>query len=232
MSAASQDTSQWLSVTEETLFMHDGIVRVSDLVELPIDMGTATGEEDQELVSFDSKSPEELCERLLAVCGNQNNSYTRLLEYRLSALKGLWKAQLQIAHDEDTDRETSTREETIQMLKKQGIWKEPDPASFSTRVSLLLVLPLIQSQSKYDPTLGGITAELLLSCLRDCAPLSLSKEPVDCLNGLERLLCNWLEGDGAQIPPVSETVQRQNAASTLVALACARYVKTNNIHLM
>lgn len=219
MSVSSQDTSQWLSVTEETLFMHDGIVRVSDLVELPLDIGSNT--EEQELISFDSKSPQELSERLLAVCGNQNNAYTRLLEYRLSAVKGLWKAQIQVAQDEENERENASKEETIALLKRQGIWKEVEPAPFSTRVSLLLVLPLIQSQSKYDPSLTGITAEMLLNCLRDCTPLSLNKEPGDCLNGIETLLCGWLE-DGTPQNTLNDK-QSCNAASALVALASARY---------
>ena len=218
MASNVQDSAQWLSVSEETLFMHDGLMRVSDLVDLPIDVNSRTEDEGQEMVSFESKNPDELSETLKSVCGTQNNAYTRLLEYRLSALRGLWNAQMQVAQDEELEKESTNQDETISMLKKQGLWKEHDSASFSTRVSLLLVLPLIQSQSKLDSSLGGITAELLLNCLRDCPPLSLNKEPSDCLNGIESLLCNWLEQSNIE----SNVGQRKNAASALVALAAAR----------
>ena len=225
MSTSGQDNSQWLSVTEETLFLHDGLIRVTDLVELPHDVNSSH-EGEHEVVNFDSKSPVELSERLMHVCGTQNNAYSRLLEYRLNALRGYWDAQHQIALEEQTEKDSTTQEETVALLKKHGLWKEPEQASFSTRVSLLLVLPLLQSQSKVDPALCGVTAELLLSCLQDCPPLSLTKEPGDCLNGLESLLSGWLcekdeHGTNSQ-ETVSDTRQRLNAASALVALACAR----------
>lgn len=227
MASHVQDNSQWLSVTEETLFLHDGLLRVTDLVELPRDVNTVN-ELDREVISFDSKSPFELSDKLKTVCGTHNNAYTRLLEYRLNALKGLWNAQKQISLGEQSERNESTHEETIALLKKQGLWKEVEQASFSTRVSLLLVLPLLHSQSKFDPSLCGVTAELLLTCLRDCPPLSLTKEPADCLNGLENLLCGWLgELRDTTLPKlkgVGDPAQKVNAASALIALACARLV--------
>ncbi|XP_014109260.1 PREDICTED: probable E3 ubiquitin-protein ligase HECTD4 isoform X5 [Pseudopodoces humilis] len=101
-------------------------------------------------------------------------------------------------------------------------------------MGLLLVFPLIQSQSRTDPSLCNITAEVLLNCLRDCQPLSLTKEPADCLNGIESLLCSWLEDtapSGQHIP----YKQKENAAAALVALACARgSLKTfvHTVHLL
>ena len=227
MSGGGQDTSQWLSVTEETLFLHDGLIRVTDLVELPHDVNN-THDGDHEVVNFDSKSPVELSERLMHVCGTQNNAYSRLLEYRLNALRGFWDAQNQIALEEQTEKDGTTQEETVALLKKHGLWKEPEQASFSTRVSLLLVLPLLRSQSKSDPALCGVTAELLLNCLQDCPPLSLTKEPGDCLNGLESLLSGWL-CDEEQAH--GDSRQKINAASALVALACARFVISQSLCL-
>ena len=220
MASVGQDILQWLSVTEETLFLHDGLSRVSDLVELPHDVSADNRQgEDTELINFDSKDPDKLCERLRAVCGNQNNAFARLLEYRLNALRGLWNAQLQCSMENQNDRDGSNNGETMSILRKQGFWRDPEQASFSTRISVLLVLPLLQSQSKFDPQICGTTANLLGMYLQDCPPLSLYKEASDCLNGIEDLLSGWLgEGDGS----IKDPQQRQTVATALVALACAR----------
>ncbi|XP_025090246.1 probable E3 ubiquitin-protein ligase HECTD4 isoform X2 [Pomacea canaliculata] len=239
MAVSNSDTCQWLSVTEETLFLHDGLLRVTDLVELPQDIENVSGSEN-EVVSFDSKNPEELSSKLLAVCGTQNSAFNKLLEYRLNALKGLWKTQRQIAKEEQIEKESpASHEETINLLKKQGLLKDPEQASFSTRISLLLILPLLQSQSKADPDLCGVTAGVLLNCLKDCAPLSLAKEPSDCLKGLESLLSSWLgerSSDGRGFEnTVQDKAQRENAASALVALSCARgHLQTfiHTVHLL
>uniref|UniRef100_A0A8D0KTR4 HECT domain E3 ubiquitin protein ligase 4 n=1 Tax=Strix occidentalis caurina TaxID=311401 RepID=A0A8D0KTR4_STROC len=186
------------------------------------------------ILTFETKNPTELAERLRSVCGNQSNAYARLLEYRLNALRGLWNAQRQLALEEQHDRESSGDEEALALLKRQGLLQQPEQAPFTSRMGLLLVFPLIQSQSRTDPSLCNITAEVLLNCLRDCQPLSLTKEPADCLNGIESLLCSWLEdtsASGQQIP----YKQKENAAAALVALACARgSLKTfvHTVHLL
>ncbi|RXN23820.1 putative E3 ubiquitin- ligase HECTD4 isoform X1 [Labeo rohita] len=214
-----------------------------------------------EILTFETKNPVELAERLRAVCGNQSNAYTRLLEYRLNALRGLWGAQRQLALEEQQEHDGvvpgsagGADDETLALLKRQGFLQPQhhhhphhpsmpagtDQAPFTSRVGLLLVFPLLQSQTRHDPALCGVTAEVLLTCLRDCQPLSLGKEPADCLNGLERLLCSWLEEKSepegtAQARPLLTQQQRQNAAAALVALSCARgSLKTfiHTVHLL
>ena len=92
-------------------------------------------------------------------------------------------------------------------------------AGFASRVSLVLIFPIMKSLSRFDPTLSSEAASVLLECLRVYEPLSLSNEPLDCVYGLESLLHSWLasakesEGVGA--------TQVQNAASALVALSVA-----------
>ncbi|KAF4011687.1 hypothetical protein G4228_004098 [Cervus hanglu yarkandensis] len=234
--AAAADSAQWLSVKEETIFLHDGLIRVTDLAELPSEILGApeAADTDLEILTFETKNPTELAERLRSVCGNQSNAYARLLEYRLNALRGLWNAQRQLALEEQHERESSGDEETLALLKRQGLLQQPEQAPFTSRMGLLLVFPLIQSQSRIDPSLCNITAEVLLNCLRDCQPLSLTKEPADCLNGIETLLCSWLEetsDTGRHIPHK----QKENAAAALVALACARgSLKTfvHTVHLL
>uniref|UniRef100_A0A8C8HAD7 HECT domain-containing protein n=1 Tax=Oncorhynchus tshawytscha TaxID=74940 RepID=A0A8C8HAD7_ONCTS len=236
MGSGAVDSSQWLSVKEETIFLHDGLIRVTDLAELPSEIGVSEqGDTEQEILTFETKNPAELAERLRAVCGNQSNAYARLFEYRLNALRGLWGAQRQLALEEQQDREgAGGDEEALALLKRQGLLQQPEQAPFTSRVGLLLVFPLLQSQTRSDPALCGVTAEVLLSCLRDCQPLSLSKEPADCLNGLEGLLCSWLE-EGAPTYMFHAHRQRENAAAALVALACARgSLKTfiHTVHLL
>ncbi|KAK3804042.1 hypothetical protein RRG08_062412 [Elysia crispata] len=229
MASSNPESFQWLSITEESLFLHDGLLRVTDLVELPPNVETF-GSRDNEVVSFDSKDPEELSAKLLEICSTRNDAFSTILEYRLNALKGLWKAQKLSNQDDQADRDGSGQDEAIALLKKQGLIKDSDQAPFSTRISLLLILPLLQSQSKTDPTLCTVTSGVILACLRDCPPLSLAKEPSDCLNGLESLLCGWL-GEGELSSQTSYHAigesHRENAAAALVALACARgHVKT------
>ncbi|KAK7934210.1 hypothetical protein WMY93_005106 [Mugilogobius chulae] len=218
MGSGAVDSSQWLSVKEETIFLHDGLIRVTDLAELPSEIGVSEqGDTEQEILTFETKNPVELAERLRAVCGNQSNAYARLLE--------------QLALEEQQEREGTggADEETLALLKRQGLLQQPEQAPFTSR-----------SQTRSDPALCGVTAEVLLTCLRDCQPLSLSKEPTDCLNGLEALLCSWLE-DGfqelekSQPPSFHASRQRENAAAALVALACARgSLKTfiHTVHLL
>ncbi|KAM6318191.1 putative E3 ubiquitin-protein ligase HECTD4 isoform 4-T4 [Podargus strigoides] len=234
--AAATDSAQWLSVKEETIFLHDGLIRVTDLAELPSEIiGVAEpGDTELEILTFETKNPTELAERLRSVCGNQSNAYARLLEYRLNALRGLWNAQRQLALEEQHDRESSGDEEALALLKRQGLLQQPEQAPFTSRMGLLLVFPLIQSQSRTDPSLCNITAEVLLNCLRDCQPLSLTKEPADCLNGIESLLCSWLEDTSPSGQPIPYK-QKENAAAALVALACARgSLKTfvHTVHLL
>lgn len=222
----SAECTQWLSVTEESLFLHDGLLRVTDLVELPKDVEVCGSSRENEVVSFDTKIPEELSARLIELCGTRNNAFSTLQEYRLNALKGLWRAHkslnINIQEGEDNTQEDST---AIALLKKQGlIIKDYDQASFSTRISLLLILPLLQSQSKTDPQLCGVTSGVILTCLRDCPPLSLAKEPSDCLNGLESLLCGWLGEKNQEVTfdTAKDKQHQENAAAALIALACAR----------
>lgn len=48
-SAAAADSAQWLSVKEETIFLHDGLIRVTDLAELPSEIAGVAEPADTEL---------------------------------------------------------------------------------------------------------------------------------------------------------------------------------------
>lgn len=50
MGSGVVDSSQWLSVKEETIFLHDGLIRVTDLAELPSEIGVSEqGDTEQEV---------------------------------------------------------------------------------------------------------------------------------------------------------------------------------------
>lgn len=50
MGSGAVDSSQWLSVKEETIFLHDGLIRVTDLAELPSEIGVSEhGDTEQEV---------------------------------------------------------------------------------------------------------------------------------------------------------------------------------------
>lgn len=60
----------------------------------------------------------------MSVCATQSNTFAQLLEYRLNAILGLWKAH-NILAIEQTGRVTSlNNEETISLLKKQGLLQQ------------------------------------------------------------------------------------------------------------
>lgn len=52
MGSGALDSTQWLSVKEETIFLHDGLMRVADLAELPSELGVSEHGDTEQEVSF------------------------------------------------------------------------------------------------------------------------------------------------------------------------------------
>lgn len=52
MGSGAVDSSQWLSVKEETIFLHDGLIRVTDLAELPSEIGVSEQGDTEQEVGF------------------------------------------------------------------------------------------------------------------------------------------------------------------------------------
>lgn len=208
--AKTSDLWQWLAVSEDRLLLHDGLVRVADLVPVPNGV-TELGEEDYDLPVLDGKTPTELATIIQKECSTKNTVYASLIEYRRSALKGLWQAlkefEIKRASSAASESNTPTQSSTNQT------------GSFASRISLVLIFPMLKSLSAVDPGLSSETARILLESLRACEPLTLSSEPTDCIRGLESMLTSWLraameEGGG-------DSLLVQNAASALVALGVA-----------
>lgn len=197
-------------MTLDSLLLHDGLQRVTDLVELPADVQQGSGDQSVEIISFDSNNPHELAEQLKSFCSKRNLAYGQLLQYRLNAIVGLWRSQ------RDENKEESVGEREKENEEERSV---SESVPFTSRISLLLVFPLLEYESSTRPELRVRTSRLLLDCLSDYPPLALIREPKDCFSELEKLLCDWLdkEKDSGAAREEMETT-----AACLVALACAR----------
>lgn len=206
----SSDLWQWLAVNEERLLLHDGLVRLVDHIAVPSGVAEVS-EDDFGLPVLDGKNPAELAEIIRKECGTKTTTYVSLMEYRLNALRGLWQAVQEL----EQKRASSVGKEMGSSSHASG----SQGASFASRVSLVLIFPIMKSLSKFDPNLSSEAASILLESLRACEPLTLSNEPADCISGLENLLRSWLNTvqESADVP----VAQVQNAASALVALSVA-----------
>ena len=199
------------------LLLHDGLERVTDLVALPKKALEATEDDKQELDSFDETSPNELAEKLRAFCSNRSMAFTQLLEYRLNALIALWQAERKRNKNEGEEKRESGGEGATSST--------PTPAEtvpFTSRVSLLLLFPLLESQSEADRRVRSQTVALLANCLSEYEPLALLREPKDCVDGLERLLVAWLRKEREESDSKTEMAE---IAAAFVALSCARCEK-------
>jgi len=94
-------------------------------------------------------------------------------------------------------------------------------ASQAARLTLVLLMPLLESQSRIDASLCSATAMAMAGFLGQCEPGSLHDMPPDCLDGLQSLLHSWLScsGQGYTTLPGPQLMQ---IAHSLVALSFAR----------
>lgn len=153
------DLFQWLSLTEHDVLLHNGLLRATGLIPVPSGI-TYQSEEDRELPSFDGKTPDELASILDNQCSEQGASFANLMEYRLNALKGLWKARSQL-----TSLEASSKEQ-LPSTSQGGVQDDSNaaPQSFASVAALILVLPILRSLSKTDPMLSSDVAKVLQYC--------------------------------------------------------------------
>lgn len=158
------DLSQWLSLTEHDVLLHNGLLRATGLIPVPSGITYQT-EEDRELPSFDGKTPDELATILDHQCSEQGASFANLMEYRLNALKGLWKARGQL-----TSLEGSSKEQHLPSASQGGVQDDSNtgPQSFASVVALILVFPILRSLSKTDPSLSSDVAKVFQMFFSHC----------------------------------------------------------------
>lgn len=202
---------RWNCITEETLLLHDDLPRLADHIPIPSRVMVHRDDQDDEdygLPVMDGKSPLQLATIIHKECGACPTVLSSLMEYRFNALSCLWSALK--SSEQKTNSKRKEDSDGPQSAAKSGHGSE---GSFASRVSLLLLFPTLRSLSKIDPQLSQETTSILLETLRTCEPLSLSKEPVDTITGIEQLLSSWISG--------AKETELQTAASALVALTVA-----------
>ena len=241
----------WESLQENTLFTENGLKYAAELTEIPEDVQQLESSQGDG-VDFDLKSTQfsadETAKELQDLFASQTGPYARYFRFRQNALEKLWLKRDELKNNslsrscETTNSKLAELETTLNIVSKQKI-------GFSSRISLLLLIPLIKSHCKIDPSLAEHSGQVLFQCLKECPPNSLGDEPLSCITGLADLLSSWLPCNADEDVAVlnnEETsacsskqeeiqvkkafVQSETVVGCLLSLACARYVDTLQIN--
>ncbi|XP_068681108.1 probable E3 ubiquitin-protein ligase HECTD4 isoform X3 [Montipora foliosa] len=214
----------WSSVTEQSIFLDDGLQYIVEALQSPSVSNEHTALDSVFDHKFDSSSNAEICKCLLSSCAVQHGSYYKFFSYRQRALLGLWHSmKAKFKKLKKHFRPPAAPKSFTTGDKTKG---QQQNVSFSSHVSLLLLLPILQSQSLRDTSLAGQCSEVLLQCLQSCPPNSLAVEPLSCIKGLADLLCSWLlqaEQNSGESNVAVCAIKRENVLASLVSLACGRF---------
>lgn len=220
MSAQSQ-MMQWMSLTEEVIFLLDGSLHLSDLLRPP-EHNPYSNYFDcqiQQLVSAsEGLDAAALSVKIEEICRHGHDNLCQMqTDYQLQALTGLWAAREQCLR---AQRERSAKElnrTAAAAMRARDTDAVADADKVKSKLSMMLLFPLLQSQSKTDPALRSVTTRLLTEFLRERAASPMSIDDSDeSLVGLEDMLIEWIRGEG------TDAVQLREAATALVSLACAQ----------
>jgi E3 ubiquitin-protein ligase HECTD4 len=227
----------WSPIQEETLFSNDGLKFVVNLTEIPRVVQTLESSNSRRDGVDSDLNSSEFCadataKELQDLFVTQTSQYARYFRYRQNALEKLWRKREELKTSPKLSCDTKGKVERLATVAKRRV-------DFSSRVSLLLLIPLIKSHSKTDPSLAEHSTEILFQCLKDCLPNSLSDEPLSCVTGLADLLTGWLAGDLKYEQNLESSelenacamekehnitvVQNETVIGCLLSLACARY---------
>ncbi|XP_028400510.1 probable E3 ubiquitin-protein ligase HECTD4 [Dendronephthya gigantea] len=230
------ETISWFLIEEETLFSDHGLKFVANLAEIPEDVKALESSFSQRDGVDSDLNPSEFCANATAkelqdLFITQTSQYARYFRYRQDALEMLWQRREELRSSPKSCCEINAKDEQSPTVTKRRI-------DFSSRVSLLLLIPLIKSHSKNDPSLADHSTKILFQCLKGCLPNSLSDEPLSCVTGLADLLTGWLADDltnyenledielenscGMDKKPCRTVVQNETIIGCLLSLACAR----------
>ena len=220
MSAQSQ-MMQWMSLTEEVIFLLDGSLHLSDLLRPPEHNPHSNyfDSQIQQLASAsDGLDAAALSAKIEEICRNGHDNLCQMqTDYQLQALTGLWAAREQCLR---AQRERCAKEQNrtaAAAIRAKESDAAADADKVKSKLSMMLLFPLLQSQAKTDPALRSVTTRLLTEFLRGRASCPMSVDDSDgSLVGLEDMLIEWIRGEG------TSAVQLREAATALVCLACAK----------
>lgn len=213
------EDEKWNSITEQSILLHDGLKYVADLISPPESAPKLSSFDliDSDQFRFDSTSLTKLSESLKTSCSVEHSPYHLFFDFRQRSIATLWQVQQRCLHKLSNAPSKYGESGPTSSESTQTV-------SFTSHISLLLILPLLQSQARTNPSLKASCISLLLNCLKECCPNSLKGEPLACITGLEELLYSWIETE-----PCKETLSTENEANkediigALTALACGRY---------
>lgn len=203
MVSAPGDSKPWLSLAEETTLLGYDLRRTVGLVPLPSSVCEEAKHEDS-IPSFEGRDVQGISEVVSATSSRVVPTYGSLVEYRCSALRGLWRARGKRKGHPKEDEPTDPEE-------LEAVPQVP----FTLKLNVLLMFPLVRSLSTLDVSLQSTISSHLVDMLRALQPASLRKEPAECLRELEALLSDWLRST----PPEGSSLD--DITSALVALTVA-----------
>lgn len=197
------DWKPWLSLTEETTLLGYDLRRAVNLVPLPSSV-CEEAKHDDSIPSFEGRDVQGISEVISATSSRAIPTYGSLVEYRCSALRGLWRARG--SQRRQPQEEDPTEPEELEVVPQ---------VPFTLKLNAMLTFPLVRSLSSMDVSLQPTISSLLLGMLRAVQPASLRKEPVEVIRELEGLLSDWLKS----APPEGDSLD--DITSALVALSVA-----------
>jgi hypothetical protein len=219
------DVQRLRFLSEQRLFLADGLQHIANQVSFSA--ATDAGSDVQPPASAtsvvaaadgftdtgaDVPDPFE-CEalELLAPRSDATQCITDLQQFRSYALQAVWKAASGEGGGGACVPQHPFRTKVLpegQMMRAA----RPPPAK---DLGLLLLLPLLESQSRTDPALCGATVRVLLDFLLDVSPGAFTNAiPLSTLLKLEGMLTTWLEQQ-------QDSAFQCDTLAALIALTCA-----------
>ena len=100
-------------------------------------------------------------------------AHVSLFDYKLQALNGLWKARktAQIMMDEviaERSKRLQLQKESLREFHISG-----QPSTVASELTLLMLFPLLESQTKSDPSLRSKITDLLSDFFQKSPPMSI-----------------------------------------------------------
>ena len=100
-------------------------------------------------------------------------AHLSLFDYKLQALNGLWKARktAQIMMDEviaERSKRLQLQKESLREFHISG-----QPSTVASELTLLMLFPLLESQTKSDPSLRSKITDLLSDFFQKSPPMSI-----------------------------------------------------------